>query len=71
MCKTKVTTLNISYFNVNTTPRLVLEEELESHHDINRSKGVFLDKVKLLRITIDQKLKFDKHIDNLCKNAAR
>ncbi len=28
-------------------------------------------KVKLLCITIDQKLKFDKHIDNLCKNAAR
>ncbi len=27
--------------------------------------------VKLLGITIDQKLKFDKHIDNLCKNAAR
>ncbi len=27
--------------------------------------------VKLLDITIDQKLKFDKHIDNLCKNAAR
>ncbi len=26
--------------------------------------------VKLLGITIDQKLKFDKHIDNLCKNAA-
>ncbi len=27
--------------------------------------------MKLLGITIDQKLKFDKHIDNLCKNAAR
>ncbi len=27
--------------------------------------------VKLLGITIDQKLKFDKHIDNLYKNAAR
>ncbi len=27
--------------------------------------------VKLLSITIDQKLKFVKHIDNLCKNAAR
>ncbi len=27
--------------------------------------------VKFLRITIDQKLKFDKNIDNLCKNAAR
>ncbi len=27
--------------------------------------------VKLLGITIDQKLKFDNHIDNLCKNAAR
>ncbi len=27
--------------------------------------------VKLLGIRIDQKLKFDKHIDNLCKNAAR
>ncbi len=27
--------------------------------------------VKLLGIIIDQKLKFDKHIDNLCKNAAR
>ncbi len=26
--------------------------------------------MKLLGITIDQKLKFDKHIDNLCKNAA-
>ncbi len=27
--------------------------------------------VKLLSISIDQKPKFDKHIDNLCKNAAR
>ncbi len=27
--------------------------------------------VKLLGITIDQKLKFDKHIDNLCKNSAK
>ncbi len=27
--------------------------------------------VKLLGITIDQKLKFDKHVNNLCKNAAR
>ncbi len=27
--------------------------------------------MKLLGITIDQKLKFDKHIGNLCKNAAR
>ncbi len=27
--------------------------------------------VKLLVITIDQELKFDKHIDNLCKNAER
>ncbi len=29
-----------------------------------------LTEVKLLSITIDQKLKFDKHIDNLCENAA-
>ncbi len=27
--------------------------------------------MKLLGITIDQKHEFDKHIDNLCKNAAR
>ncbi len=27
--------------------------------------------VKLLSITKNQKLKFDKDIDNLCKNAAR
>ncbi len=27
--------------------------------------------MKLLGITIDQKLKFDKHIDNLYKNTAR
>ncbi len=27
--------------------------------------------MKLLGLTIDQKHEFDKHIDNLCKNAAR
>ncbi len=27
-------------------------------------------KVKLLSLTIDQKLTFGKHIDNLCKNSA-
>ncbi len=27
--------------------------------------------MKLIIITIDQTLKFDKHIDNLCRNAAR
>ncbi len=26
--------------------------------------------MKLIGITIDQKLKFDKHIDNVCNNAA-
>ncbi len=27
-------------------------------------------KVKLLGMTIDNKLKFDKHVDKLCKSAA-
>ncbi len=30
-----------------------------------------IKELKLFGITIDQKLKFDKHVDNLCKNAAR
>ncbi len=46
----------------------IIPDSIEIHGStIMRQTGV-----KLLGITIDQKLKFDnKHIDNLCKNVAR
>ncbi len=39
--------------------------------DINDTRIERGSQIKLLWITIDDKLKFNKHIDILCKNAAR
>ncbi len=47
------------------------KELLPNFIDINDIRIERESQIKLLGITIDDKLKFDKHIDILCKNAAR
>ncbi len=49
------------------TSKEIIPDSIEIHCFTNMRQA----KVKLLGITIDQKLKFDKHVDNLCKNAPR
>ncbi len=50
---------------------LTSKELLPSFIDINGTRIESESQIKLLGITIDDKLKFNKHIDILCKNAAR
>ncbi len=46
------------------------KELLPNFIDINDTRIERESQIKLLGITIDNKLQFDKHIDILCKNAA-
>ncbi len=47
------------------------KELLPNFIDINDTRIERESQIKLLGTTIDDKHKFDKHIDILCKNAAR
>ncbi len=47
------------------------KELLRNFIDINDTRNERQSQIKLLGISIDDKRKFDKHIDILCKNAAR
>ncbi len=47
------------------------EEIIPDAIEIHATTIMRQTEVKLLCITIDQKRKFDKHINNLCKNATR
>ena len=50
---------------------LTCKEEIPEFIDVDGVKINAQESVKLLGILIDDKLKFDKHIEILCKNAAR
>ncbi len=50
---------------------LTCKESIPEAIEIDNIKIPVEEYVKLLGITIDDKLKFDKHIDILCKNASR
>ncbi len=47
------------------------KEQLLNFIDINETRIERASQIKFLGITIDDKLKFDKHIDILCKNVER
>ncbi len=49
------------------TSKEIIPDSIEIHGTTIKRQT----EVKLLGITNDQKLKFDKYIDNLCKNTAR
>ncbi len=50
---------------------LTTKEEMPKFREINGTNSPCEKEVKLLGITIDEKLKFDKHVNILCKKAAR
>ncbi len=62
---------NPSKFQFMLMKSLTSKELLPNFIDINDTRIERASQVKLLGITIDDKLKFDKHIDILCKNAAK
>ncbi len=50
---------------------LINKEEMLKFIEINDTNIPCEKEVKLLGITIDEKLKFDKHVNIICKNPAR
>ncbi len=62
---------NPSKFQFMLMKSFTSKEMLPNFIDINDTRIERESQIKLLGITIDDKLKFNKHIDTLCKNAAR
>ncbi len=63
--------VNPSKFQCLFLKPLTNKEEMPKFIEINGTNIPCEKEVKLLRITIDEKLKFDKHVNIICKKAAR
>ncbi len=61
---------NPSKFQFMLMKSFTSKELLRNFIDINDTRNERQSHIKLLGISIDDKRKFDKHIDILCKNAA-
>ncbi len=62
---------NLTKFQFMIMQKYISKEKIPDSIEIHGTTIMRQTEVKLLGITIDQKRKFDKHIDNLRKNAAR
>ncbi len=62
--------INPSKFQCMFLKPLSNKDEMLTFIEINGTTIPFEKEVKLLGITIDEKLKFDKHVNIICKKAA-
>ncbi len=62
---------NPEKFQFSFLKKYTIKEIVPKFIDIHGTEIKYEKEEKLLGITIDEKLRFDTHIDNLCKKAAR